>query len=74
MTVETKHPGGRPPNLTEEFLTTIMDVVNREDIALIFTDEELVFTLNGPSTETASGRRKRRQEPFITRSLRRRSA
>ena len=41
-----KHPGGRPPKLTEEFLAAMMDVVNSENNALIYTDEELIFLIN----------------------------
>ena len=41
-----KHPGGRPPKLTEEFLGAMMDVVNSENNALIYTDEELIFLIN----------------------------
>lgn len=41
-----KHPGGRPPKLTEEFLAAMMDVVTSENNALIYTDEELLFLIN----------------------------
>jgi hypothetical protein len=41
-----KHPGGRPTKLTEEFLAAAIEVVNDEDNALIYTDEELVFLIN----------------------------
>lgn len=37
---------GRPTKLTEEFLAAAMEVVNEEDNALIYTDEELVFLIN----------------------------
>jgi hypothetical protein len=41
-----KNPGGRPTKLTEEFLVAMMDVVNSENNALIYTDEELIFLIN----------------------------
>lgn len=43
---EPKNPGGRPTKLTEEFLAVMMDVINDEQNALIYTDEELLFLIN----------------------------
>lgn len=39
-------PGGRPTKFTEEFVAAAMEVINDEQNALIFTDEELVFQIN----------------------------
>lgn len=46
MTEPEKHPGGRPTKLTEEFIATAIEVINDEQNALIYTDEELVFLIN----------------------------
>ena len=39
-------PVGRPSKLTQEFIAAAYQVINQEDNALIFTDEELLFAIN----------------------------
>lgn len=41
-----RHPGGRPTKLTQEFLAAAYEVINHEQNALIYTDEELLFLIN----------------------------
>src|SRR3712207_1052523 len=41
-----KNPVGRPSKLTAEFLAAAHEVVNHEDNALIYTDDELLFSIN----------------------------
>jgi hypothetical protein len=41
-----KHPGGRPTKLTQEFLAAAYEVINHEQNALIYTDEDLLFLIN----------------------------
>src|SRR4051812_38459403 len=43
---ETKDLGGRPTKLTEEFIATMVEVINDGDNALIFSDLELLFLIN----------------------------
>lgn len=38
--------GGRPTKLTEEFISAMIEVINEDDNALIFTDAELLFLIN----------------------------
>ena len=40
------NPNGRPTKLTEEFIGAMMGVINSDDNALIYTDEELIFLIN----------------------------
>ena len=46
MTQTSDRPVGRPSKLTQEFIAAAYQVVNQEDNALIFTDEELLFAIN----------------------------
>jgi len=41
-----KDVGGRPSKLTEEFIAAMMEVVNDQDNAVIYTDEDLIFMIN----------------------------
>lgn len=41
-----KAAGGRPSKLTEEFMVAMMLVINADNNALIYTDEELIFQVN----------------------------
>jgi hypothetical protein len=45
-TAPDKHPGGRPPKLTAEFIAAAHDIIEAENNALIYTDEELLFSIN----------------------------
>ena len=51
-------PVGRPSKLTQEFIAAAYQVINQEDNALIFTDEELLFAINEKlSKEAQIGKR-----------------
>jgi hypothetical protein len=40
------NPVGRPPKLTQEFLAAAYEVINHDQNALIYTDEDLLFLIN----------------------------
>lgn len=50
---DDKHPGGRPTKLTEDFIAAMVEVINEDDNAVIYTDEDLIFMINDRLPEEA---------------------